>query len=178
MDMFIEKLVKRKRSGKDTAITAAIVITTVLLVFIAANAVLGFEALHMFVSILPFVIAGLIFVCYKLVTARNVEFEYSLTNNEMDIDRIVHRRKRKRIATVNARNIDVLAPISSEKYAREANSSSIAKKLDCSSGDGNSSTHFVVFHDKEGGKTLLVFEPNEKILAGFKRYSPNKVFDV
>ena len=177
MDIFIEKLVAKKKDGKDIAITVAAWVLTILVTLVSIFAIFTFEALREFVFIWIFP-AGFIFVGYKLITSRNVEFEYSLTNSELDIDKIIHRRKRKRVVTVNARNIDILALVSSEQFAREANSATISKKFDCSSGTNSSATCFVVFSDKDGQKTLLIFEPNEKMIDGFKRYSTRKVFGV
>ena len=172
MDIFIEKLVPRKRRGKDIAAIVGLVFLTILLSLITLM-------FHEFLFGFWFaIIAGLIFVCYRLISGQNIEFEYSLTNNELDVDRIVARRKRKRLFTVNARQIDILAPISNEQYLRQKNSPSIKRTHDCTSGDLNAQIYFTIFFDKDGQKCLALFEPNEKIIAGFKRYSPKKVFEA
>jgi len=171
MDIFIEKLVAKKRDGKDIAFIVGMILLTLLLSFVVLmffGILFGFEFA---------IIIGLFFGCFWLISTRNIEFEYSLTNNEMDIDKIINRRRRKRIVTVNARKMDMLAPTTSPEYQRESNSATIARTYNCASGNPGSRTYFATFYDRDGLKCLLLFEPNEKMIDGFRRYARNKVID-
>jgi len=173
MDMFIEKMVARKRRGKDFLIAVAATLVTTLLSFLIIGLFFG-----LLFGLELLIIVGLFFICYRIIAMQNVEFEYSLTNNELDIDKIIAQRRRKRIVTVNARSIDIFAPITNAQYEHEKNSSSLTKTYDCSSGAGGSSTYFVVFFDGNGQKSMLLFEPNQKMIDGFKKYNKAKVFEV
>jgi len=169
MDIFIEKLIKRKRSGKDYAITVAAVLLTLLIGY------LFLAFFGEFFGLWLAVLAGLGFLCYRIISAQNIEFEYSLTNNELDIDKIISKRKRKHLITIDIKKIELLAPISSEQFKHESGSATITRSLDYSSGTKNANTYFAVFFGNDGLKSLLIFEPNEKMLTGIKRYIPNKV---
>ena len=167
MDIFIEKLVDRKKDGKDILIITGVIFLTVLLSFIV---LVNFMYLNMFG---PLIIAALIWACYIVVSSRSVEFEYSLTNNELDVDKIISRRKRKRVVTVDARKIEIFAPVLRERFARDTGN--IKKTYRCDGNRNPDGTYFVVFFEKDGGKSALIFEPNEKMIDGFRRYNPSKV---
>jgi len=178
MDMFIEKLVTRQRQGKDYAIAAFAVFLTLLLSLISFVLIGGLAALAFLVPFLPLIIGGFFFLCYRIISRQNIEFEYSLTNNELDVDKIFARRKRKRIVTVNARNFDIFAPTSNFQFNQEKGSPALANTYDCSSSSKDANTYFIIFFGVDGRKSMLIFEPNQKMIDGFKRYAPNKVIDV
>jgi len=178
MDMFIEKMVARRRRGKDYVMAAATVFLTLLLSLISFFLIGSLPVLLFLVPFLPLILGGLIFICYRIIAIQNIEFEYSLTNNELDIDKIFARRRRKRALTLNIQNIEILAPITNPQYQNQKSSANPTKIYDCSSGTGNSMTYFTVFFGNDGQKSILLFEPNEKMIDGFKRYNPGKVFEV
>jgi hypothetical protein len=97
----------------------------------------------------------------------HVEYEYILTNGEMDIDRILGQTRRKRMLSVDCRQFDILAPMTKE-FEREYTSKTLTKKLDYSSGASAQGRVFAIFNGKDGARTLLVFEPNEGILLALK----------
>jgi len=178
MDMFIEKMVARKRRGKDFAIAVTSVFSTILLSAIIFLLVISVPMLFFLAPLFPLLIASLIFLCYRIIAMQKVEFEYSLTNDELDIDKILAKRRRKRVVTLNARNIDILAPITNPRYQSEKSSAGLTNTYDCSNGTKNSDVYFVVFFNAGGLKSMLLFEPNQKMIDGFKRYSPQKVYEL
>ena len=48
------------------------------------------------IGMLPMVIVLIFYIAYRINTSFDVEFEYILTNGELDIDKITHKRRRKR----------------------------------------------------------------------------------
>jgi hypothetical protein len=104
----------------------------------------------------------------------NLEYEYIVTNGEMDVDKIMGRRSRKRLLTVDCRNFDILAPYSPE-FRAEYESQTIAATVDVSSHPEAPGRWFAVFHAKDGKRTLLIFEPNEKMLDAFRKYIRSKI---
>lgn len=49
----------------------------------------------------------------------SVEYEYIVTNGEMDIDKIIAKRRRKRLITVNARTFERFGPFKESDHAGE-----------------------------------------------------------
>ncbi len=169
MDVFIEKIVKKKSDAKSKALTILIIVGVLILSIVA----LGIPFLGMFGI---FIVVGLIYGAWILITSFQVEYEYSLTNGELDIDSIIAQRRRKRILTINCKEFELLAPFN-ESHKRETETPSLKKKIyACTSLDAEG-LYFAIFNTTEFGKTLLVFEPDDRMLASFKSYIPRKVMD-
>lgn len=96
MDNICEQLVSKTRTGADTAKIIGIMIGTILLASVFMFIVLAFG---LTVMILPSV--GVLALGIWLLSGVNIEYEYIITNNEMDIDKIIGRRKRKRMITID-----------------------------------------------------------------------------
>ena len=166
-DVFVEHMVAKSKTASDKLIMFLYV-----LAFIFLNVVL------MLIEVLVFLIPmGLIGGCWLLMRLRRnqgIEFEYILTNGIIDIDKIIGKRKRKRLASLDCRNFEIIAPLNSS-YFKEYEKAPFAKKLDASSGTNDSRRCFAVCPAKEGGRMLFVFEPNDRMREIFKMYAPRAV---
>lgn len=163
MDTFIEYIVKKKKTTRDYLVIAAIIAALLLL----AAAFLLFNR-QLFG--IPFIL--FVFSCwgaYFLITGSNIEFEYILTNTELDIDKIVAQRSRKRIITVNFREIEKCA-----KFDAEGADTSISR-IERLYGDIRSGNVYFVDFSRDGEKIRLLFEPNERILTELKKINPRCV---
>jgi hypothetical protein len=163
-DVFIEQLVARKRSPLSRLIGTAYIFVLVLIT--ALTFMLGFFAL------VPAVLAVGIWLVVRLIKSFDKEFEYIVTNGEMDVDRIVGKSKRKRLLTINSRSFEIIAP-DEEVYFSPYKNTQFKERIDASSGAG--SRYFAIGSSKQGGKLLLYFEPNERMLEAFKMYNPRAV---
>ncbi len=166
MDIFMEKIVRKRKDYKDYLITAAILIGAVALMVVV-----------MFVPILGqmwlFFAAGIIYLAYLLSTTRNIEFEYAVTNGDLDIDKIVAQRKRKRVFSANCKTFEVVARVKSEHFTPQYKS--FKNQIDCTSTKDADGVYFVVLNYKNE-QTVVYFEPTEKMLQSFKTFIPRKVF--
>ena len=106
MDTFFEQIVTMKKSGKVIAGIFGIW----FLAFILSVALLLFPVLG---SLNLLVIAGIIFGAFKLSTRFNVEYEYIVTNGTMDIDKIVNKSSRKRMASFELSGVSRLEKFNS-----------------------------------------------------------------
>ena len=168
MDTFIEKLVTRKRGFKDSLLTSGIVTGVIILVLLCIT-------VKILQSIGIFFAAGIIYLGYRLIVARNVEFEYIVTNGELDIDKIIAQRKRKRIFSASCKEFDILSPVKSNSFSQSVQS--IKCRIDASSSIDSPGAYFATLNYK-GNRTLLIFEPDEKILNNFKIFIPRKINTV
>ena len=100
MDTFLEKLVTRKKTLTDYLILAGTVIVGILLIMAALTIQI---LVQLGLSLL--LAAGIIFLGYRIITSRNIEYEYIVTNGDLDIDIIVAKRKRKRIFSANCKEL-------------------------------------------------------------------------
>jgi len=167
MDTFMEKLVTKKKSIADRLITAGIILGTILLILV----VLMIQILQE-LGISLIIVVGIAYLGYRLLTSRNVEYEYIVTNGDLDIDKIISRRKRKRIFSANCKEFDIVAPVKSDSFSRS--SQEIKNRIDASSSIDSPDAWFVTLNYK-GEKTIVIFEPDERMLKNFKIYIPRKV---
>ena len=168
MDLFNETIIERKKGAKEFMLIAAMIVGAILLVFIL---MLFGQALSSF--LLLFVVAVFYFL-YIGISSLNIEYEYSVTNGDLDVDKIISKRKRSKVISVHSRSFEYFAPYTQEhKNAYE--DSSITKKLDLTSNTGSDRVYFVVYY-KNNDKILFTFEPTQKMLDDFARYVPRRVF--
>lgn len=167
----MEYIVKRKKSGKEFAIIAGILLALVVLLFVSMFLLLLFPA---FSSLLFLLAAGLIFGAYWLITKQNVEYEYIVTNGDIDVDRIEHRRKRKRLMSVHCKTFDIIAPVGDPDHRGEENSN-VTRVLDVSSSPNSGRAYFALF-SKDGQRIKMIFEPTAKMLDNFSMFIPRSVF--
>ncbi len=166
MDIFLEKIVPRRKTSKDTLITVGIIIGAIALIIVSG----GIPILKNF-SI--FIVVGVGYFAYRFITLRNIEFEYAVTNGELDIDKIISQRKRKRIFSASCKDFDILAKVKSEHYNNEAKN--IKNRIEAMSSFEAPDLYFAALNYK-GERTIVFFEPNEKMLNSFKTFIPRKIF--
>lgn len=166
MDIFMEKIVKRKKNIKDYLITAAVVIGA----FILMQVVIIVDILR---PMSLFFFVGIIYIGYLLITTRNIEFEYAVTNGDLDIDKIIAQRKRKRIFSANCKNFEVVARVKSSHFTPQYKS--FKNHVDCASSRDGDDVYFIALNYKND-QTIVYFEPTEKMLQNFRTFIPRKVF--
>lgn len=167
MDVFIEKIVTKKKNAKDSAITLAIIVVGLILSMI----IFSFKVTSSFA---PFIIVGLIYGAYRLITTRNIEFEYAVTNGDLDIDKIISQRKRKRIFSASCKDFEIVAKPASVYFTQDMKN--INKQIHAVSSIDSPDVYFVSLNYK-GEKTVVYFEPDKRMLDAFKTYIPRKVFE-
>ncbi|NLY19379.1 MAG: hypothetical protein GX045_10710 [Clostridiaceae bacterium] len=166
MDIFIEKIVKRRKDIKDHLITAAVISGALLLMFIALN-------IEILAGVSMFIVVGIGYGAYYFITSRNTEYEYAVTNGDLDIDKIIAQRKRKRVFSANCKDFEIVARLKSQHYTPQYRN--FKNKMDFTGYIGNDDVYFVVLH-YNNQPTILFFEPSEKMLNNFKTFIPRKVF--
>ncbi|MFT9076301.1 DUF6106 family protein [Ethanoligenens sp.] len=170
MDTHVEYLVKRHVDSSTLALKILIVL---------ASAVLGVGLL--FISLTIPVLSSLgilaLVLCiwggWMLLRRFQLEYEYILTNFDLDVDKIVAQRKRKRMMSIDLHRIDQFARFD-ENHRQHVESAGIQKRLDAST-HVNGETWYLIFNHKELGKTLLLFSPDERIQQAVKKAKPQAV---
>lgn len=167
MDVFLEKIVKRTKNITDIAIVVGIVVLSLLLTVI----LLSLSFLRAFV---PLLFVGICYVAYAFIRNRNIEYEYIVTNGDLDIDMIIAQRKRKRIFSGNCKDFEMVAKLSSGQY--DYNTQNIKNRILAVSSMQSQDVYFISLV-KDGQKQLVFFEPHPKMLESFKKYIPRKIFE-
>lgn len=153
MDTFVEQLVKKKKSvGEIIKIAGILLITSILVV----ASVLLFRILGAFST---FIIVGVFYGAWYLLTAQNIEYEYSVTNGDIDIDRISGQRKRTRIVSVSGRKIESAGKYNAEKWAGRK----VDRTVMAAPSDRDDNLYYFTYHSKKRGHTLVVFQPDDRV---------------
>ena len=165
-DVFIEHLVKKKPTGVDTAKKIGIVLAVILLLLICFT--IGFGFVGPLAILLAF---GVCYGAYWLISGMSVEYEYILTNKEIDVDKIVAQRKRKRLVTVSVKTFDGFGPYKAAEHVHRNYDSRI---LACVSEDAPDA-YYATFQHSTLGRCLLVFNPDDRIINNVKQSLPRTV---
>lgn len=155
MDIFKEQLVRKMPEKND-------IIKKILIIF--ATCVIAIFCFLVFMgtvmSIFGVLLAGLVvYGGYYLITNMMVEYEYILTNNEMDIDKIVAQRSRKRLAT-----IQLNSALEFGKADASLKISGNETLIKASANDPDQNDYYIRLNHSSLGSTILIFTPTEEML--------------
>lgn len=164
MDVFVEQIVKKRSTTKDIAVIAGIILAALILCF--AFAII----LPMFVPALGaislFLVAGTIFGAYWLITSMDLEFEYASTNGDLTIDKIIHRRKRKRIINLDSKDIESMGKYQAADHAQK----SYDKRINTARDESAEDCWYITMRHNKFGHILLTFSPDERTLNSLKPF--------
>ncbi len=165
MDIFFEKLIARKKTIEDYMYIAGIFFSAIVAFFAVPYIPI---ANRLWLA----AYAGIIYGAYYLITSRNIEYEYIVTNSDFDIDMIIAKRKRKRIFSANCKDFERVDRLDVDKLVRFK---SEGRNFIHAYGSLRSPDLFYAALNYNGLKTVVIFEPDERILDAFKTYIPTKV---
>ena len=167
MDSFIEYMIARKSTPvvklkKFLIYLAAFVISMLIFPFMLISVELS--------SMLSLLFVGVFLIAYRLTCSFNIEYEYILTNGELDIDVITHKKRRKRILTIHSKSF---IEFGKHKTTIEnaATKEEFARIIDASSKSQTYDDYYAIFF-KNGQKIKLIFNPTQKMIDVFKLHAP------
>lgn len=170
MDTFTEELVVRQNTRQDIAKLAAYLlgIFSVPAIFI----LLGLTVNGYFIIVAICAAFFGVYGSYYLVTGLYREFEYAVTNSNITIDKVIAKRNRKRVISVDIKRLNTLKKFKEsgcdKKTYRKVFKASITP-------DGDDVYAAEMHLDKFGGECLLLFSPGEKTLEAMKPYLKNTI---
>lgn len=180
MDVFMEYLINRKKDAKDIIIISGIVLAAVVLTLILLLALLMFSQVPMVGSIGMLLVVGVWWGAFQLISRRNIEWEYILTNSEFDIDKIMAKKGRKRVLSIDFKEANLVARVddSAHNYEFLGNeTSNNIKVMDFTGGKNVGETYFVDIMIENERKYVL-FQPTSKMIEAIKKFNPRNVFII
>ena len=157
-EMYKEQLVGRCKDKKDTAIKFIMVFATVL-----SFCILFFIQFGIIIPII------LIIVDLAVFRRMDIEFEYIYTNGDLDVDKIIHKEKRKRMLSVNVNDMEILAPLG----AAELSNYKEGKVYDFTTHAEGANIYEMIV-SKDGERKKILFEPEKEIVEGIWMLAPRK----
>ncbi len=162
-DFYAEQLISKNSSGGDTVKKILIGLATTL----AAIFIFGVTLVLFPVNLL---LIGFVFYGgYYFMTGVDTEYEYILTNGDLDIDKIIGKRKRKRLITANISEFTAFGKLSEAGVGPEGATTVLVT-------DGTEeNAYYADFRHQSAGNVRLIFMPNEKMLNGIALYLPRQL---
>lgn len=160
MDNFCEQIVEKKKTSADI-----VKMVLISLALILGASVCMFAAILTGFMVMVLFAVGLLALGVWLVSGMNIEYEYIITNNEMDIDKIIGRRKRKRMITVELNKADDFGsyPPTGEIDADTTVHATTGLEKNA---------HYLLVQHNDYGKVKVIFNPNEKMREAIAQELP------
>ena len=164
MDNFAEYMVKKRPDSRDNAKRAGIIALAVVLCVASVFLV--------FVTHIPFILlitCAIIYGAYFLSTGTSVEYEYAVTNGEMDVDKIIARRKRVHLITVSTAKFDAYGEMT-DAVPDDPDRTIVL----CSDNTGEGE-FYADLETEEYGATRIIFTPNEAVQEAINAALPRQL---
>ena len=103
------------------------------------------------------------------MTGIDTEYEYILTNGDLDIDKITGKRKRKRLLSTKIGDFTAFGKLEEAPEAADKVTTVLIT-------DGtNEGAYYADFRHQSAGNVRLIFTPNEKTMEGVKMFLPRQL---
>lgn len=156
---------KNKHTNVGVVVLTIVLAIVVLLLVLLINGMLP-QNIRMLGSLLiaAYLIVGIplfISICH----AKSVDYDYLYVENDLDIDMVISKSKRKHVLTVHMEHAKRIAPMGSQSILGYEGKGDVKVK-DYSSGEGNP---YVIVVEKNGTVVELLIEPDEHMLSLMKQ---------
>ena len=164
MDRYNEKIIKGKPSaGKYIGVAVSIVVT-----------VLG-AILTIFVPFGIFILMVGILLIILTKNSINFEYEYIIVNGDIEVAKIIAKKKRKTVMEINLEDIVYMDKAYSNKVEHDVKSKTALSVHDYTSQNKENQENFYAIYAVDNGKeTMAIFEFDDKCLEHMKLYLREK----
>ena len=163
-DLFSETLIKKKSTGKDLAAWLPLLCLSIAL-FVCG--ILVHPAL-----LLAGAAAAALGIWQRM--RHNIEYEYAYVSGQLDVDCIYAKKSRKRLASYDLRQMEVMAPAESpflDIYGKQS-----IRTADYTSGsESDKAAVYAVIVPHGGSRVKILFQPTEAMKKDLRMRSPSKV---
>ena len=169
MDIFVEQIVKKITSGKDMALRALIIIAMCILTAVSLF-IFMFTPMSVFGLVIFF---GTMWGGYQLFTNLDCEYEYIVTNGEIDIDKIIAKRKRIRLITAKASAFEAFGEYENAPDADD--SVTVVSAVGHNESEAETKIYYADFKHASAGSVRLIFCPEEKVVDAIVPFLPRQL---
>lgn len=170
MDSFKEYMVTRYQDTKDKVKVFALLF---LCSFALVVSFIFMQELAPIIGFVLFAIVGGFYGCYYYASMKRVEYEYIFTNGDLDIDKIMGQRKRKRLATIDVPSILQFGKISDEKRAEILSSEHTV--IDATDNLCSDEDYYLECKHKNYGMCYLLFTPSDEFVEEIRPFFPREL---
>lgn len=160
---YVETSVKKRETFATTAQRVGMILLAII-----AVAVSVYNFFTFIIGVL--VVVGVIYFFPQL----NVEYEYIFVDGQMDFDRILGSKKRKRDLRIDFEQVEIMAPEGS--HSLDSYKGLNLKTKDFTSRDPEIKPYVIIYRKGNEGYRI-VFEPSDKMIKAIKIKAPRKVME-
>ena len=113
-----------------------------------------------------FILLFCIYFAWYFITSLNVEYEYAFLSSTLRIDKVIAKRRRKKIVKLDVKRLDDFFPYDDQEMTKN----NFTKVYRASAKEFADENYVASFHDEEKGKCAVIFTPNEEFLNAMKPY--------
>lgn len=165
MDIFKEQIVRKVSSKYDGIQKILMIIAGVALAMVCFLFTMGTQ----FILIGMLIAAGVLYGDYLLISNMEIEYEYIFTNNEMDIDKIVAQKNRKRLCTFMFNTATDFGMVDG------GNTDGAVTYVKATADDPELTDYFIRVNHRSLGDTVITFTPNEEMIGLIKQTLPREL---
>ncbi len=155
-DVFVEQLIRRERPGGEFLFKCGAVLLGLVLITAAFVLARNF---------FPFFFALVVILEFFAFVYTVKEFEYSFMNGDVDFDVIQGKRRRRTVCSFSCREVALMAPCQGHEGELAGQ---FTGRLDASVSAKAPDRWMIILEREDGSRELLLFSPNERLLAAFK----------
>lgn len=170
MDTFKEYMITRYQDTKDKVKIFALIFLCTLLLFLV---ILFMDVLAPVLGFAIFAVLAAFYGAYYYASMKKVEYEYIFTNGDLDIDKIMGQRKRKRLATIDVSTLLQFGKITDEKRAEILSSEHTV--IDASDNLGTDEDYYLECKHKNYGMLYVIFTPSDDFAEELKPFFPREL---
>lgn len=160
-DRFTEHLVKKVPTPQEKTKQLLMILAAVVLVLGTVYVALSTGWL-----IILTITMGVIYGAYYILSGLGTEYEYTFTNGELDVDKIMGKRRRMNLITVDAGKFEAFGALTDEVEDKPD-----ATLVLCSDNTGEGE-YYADLTTEEYGETRLIFTPSEKMVSYIEEALP------
>lgn len=165
MENIIEKVVTKKIQKKDKIIK---VIAVIICIVICSIPII----ITSLIPYSPVVLLIAIYITYRVVVSRNIEYEYEFVGDSISISKIFNKSYRKKIFSSALTDFDIIAPKESKHYLEFG--TNVQNNIEAISSYEMNNIYFGIIQYKEK-RTSVLFESDDRILKHIKKYLDYKL---
>lgn len=176
MDNFREEIIVRQSGRVFFSImyilTVLFMIVFGIITFISLSPVftMQFESMNL-MSVITLILSGVItFLLWRHKDTLRTEYEYTLTNGEMDFAKVMGNKRRKHLLTLQLKTVEQGGPVESDAYNRLSSGPNV-KKLDLTL--NTNTVQYFLYYARDGARNIIILEPSGEMVRLMRSYNKN-----
>lgn len=164
MDIFVEQIVKKPATGK---------VWTVRVLIGLGMGALAAVSVFIFFFVFPILGAALLFGVvwggFRLITNSDCEYEYIVTNGEIDVDKIIAQRKRVRLITAKASTFEAFGEYTDSTPDADSDVT-VVNAVGVNEASAETKNYYADFKHASAGNVRLIFSPEERVVEAISPF--------